>query len=679
MTTSLTRTDSNVHPPLPCVSLSPIAQIDGVDDISVCSPSTPHPTLDIPFSNHPPRRVRKTDYMMDRHKQVKKLVKGASGEDFIMEINSNKENVNIVCNTGFYSTVAVPALQNLAKSRVSLFGNISVHCQDIIGTLDNSLAQQTTILYFKLSRHTDSMGAVRIHLHHTVRKVQLQGGAVMPDQTTAPVWFVDNVLRDLFIRESRDKAESIRAFNQAIKSLKPSIGGGSGTKPGKCKGCDIQFNGRSSPEFCSHCGFLYHKYKCYPSSNHPCYSKNREEGSCSGVDTTRQHRTTAPPSSAASLSVRPWSVPAVQTGENGHPVSHCTATYLSVPPVRVAAEESVAPMAAPRQAPYHAIEGQAPSIQTTPPQPTLTQRQVITPPLTSLSGTSSSSLPGFHDMVSSSNNVAVTTLTTHVPSRAPVLPRLLPRSAPGQQHPVTGGSAGPLAQDTQITANDLGPSVQRRQATKKKKSLIPTDTTGVTLELNRVEISTLQARLQKQQVELNDLRFRNSILMERNKSLEEAKTKLIHDHYFQPSQPGPPSDPTHTQHGNVSQSVRTRKYCTHYCQPCCAPPPCCQHQINHADMRNNTSSVDPNNEILTWVLELREAVKILQSKYDMLEKSEANPTQPNLLPSQSTPETTLRSHQAVQDESPAVSPVESPAVSLDGFMFSGEESQNQLN
>ena len=73
---------------------------------------------------------------MDRNKQLKKLVKDAAVEDFTIEVNKNKENVNVTCSTGFYSTVAIPALQSLSRSRAPVFDGISLQCQDIIGNLD---------------------------------------------------------------------------------------------------------------------------------------------------------------------------------------------------------------------------------------------------------------------------------------------------------------------------------------------------------------------------------------------------------------------------------------------------------------------------------------------------------------------------------------------------------------
>ena len=58
-------------------------------------------------------KIRQAGYTLDRSKQVKKLVKDATGTDFEIEINNKGENVTIVCNAGFYTKVAVTAMHSL--------------------------------------------------------------------------------------------------------------------------------------------------------------------------------------------------------------------------------------------------------------------------------------------------------------------------------------------------------------------------------------------------------------------------------------------------------------------------------------------------------------------------------------------------------------------------------------
>ena len=134
---------------------------------------------------------------------------------------------------------------------------VSVHCQDVVGTFDASQAQQNTVIFFRLSKDKSSLGCVRIHLHHTTRKVQLQGGALLTDELKAPVWFVENVLRKNFAKLSREKATDILKFNQAVsRSLT------SDKSPSTCAGCNGQFNGRTNPAFCKECKSFFHKFKC---------------------------------------------------------------------------------------------------------------------------------------------------------------------------------------------------------------------------------------------------------------------------------------------------------------------------------------------------------------------------------------------------------------------------------
>jgi hypothetical protein len=135
----------------------------------------------------------------------------------------------------------------------------------------------------------------------------------------------------------------------------------------------------------------------------------------------------------------------------------------------------------------------------------------------------------------------------------PVLPRLLPgnvsllkqddpavlQSVPPDQ--VTSQQVLQTDQDNSIVpAHQLGPDAlpfvsasqepsQRKTKTKQKKGTIQTDPVSIELEFAKVKVTTLQAKLKKQATELRDLRFRNSILMERNESLEESKKKEIHE------------------------------------------------------------------------------------------------------------------------------------------------------
>ena len=105
-------------------------------------------------------------------------------------------------------------------------------------------------------------------------------------------------------------------------------------------------------------------------------------------------------------------------------------------------------------------------------------------------------------------------------------------------------------------------TTQRKNKQKVRKNAIPTDSAGVELEFAKLEVSTLQAKVQKQESELKDLRFRNTILMDRNKQLEEAKKNEIHDQYF----------PSHSGTASSQPSGSSTYQGCHRSQSCCAPP-----------------------------------------------------------------------------------------------------------
>ena len=183
-------------------------QVDG--NVSPCSLSSDQyspilpaiPGLSHPSTapNGPTPRIRSASYTLDRPKQIARLRNDTFVQDFTININKNKENVNVDCNVGFYTKVAVPAIQYLAASQTFVCQGITVTCQDIVGTFDATHAQQNTVIHFRLSKDRQPLGAgsVRIHLHHTTRKVQIQGGAVLPGGKKAPVWFVESILKDKF-------------------------------------------------------------------------------------------------------------------------------------------------------------------------------------------------------------------------------------------------------------------------------------------------------------------------------------------------------------------------------------------------------------------------------------------------------------------------------------------------
>ena len=642
--------------------LSPIPQLDGNDSLLDKSPpkSCPTPTVPAPLASvnhqvvspgiashlptqttssptHPSVRTRKADYALDRNKQIRNLKKDAVISDFEIIVSKNQQNVNVDCNVGFYATVAVPALHNLTTGQVRVYDGIAVQCKDIVGNFDTTQAQQTTILFFHLSLNKASVGTVRIHLHHTTRKVQVQGGAILPDKRYAPVWFVDTVLAPLFIKASNEKAEDITKFNQAVANM-PSSKADNAT-PHTCGGCNAQFNRRSSPELCRQCHRYFHK-KCFPS--HACLDRLRNKRSGQDLITSVPNNDyparnnpalIPPPTRPSGITCLPVTVTTVsQVGGARDDHQLVTTTGLT-------------------------SSQSSHSVQDISPLPTFTA--LISPSLMNddpavVAGPSATpdvviSLP--HEDEDHPACAASTPSTCQVQtwSRA-------------DHHPSAGTHTSLLNPEAIPYVNNDRPTYQAKVKPKNKpKNNLATKAHDVDAELANAEISTLQAKLQLQETEIKDLKFRNTILMERNKSLEEAKKKEIYNRYF-PSRP----EPEHAPH----QPAGSEKQCHHGVQSCfalpamyhpCMPPPCmhsCQSQ-SHASVDTTTrdSILAANDKLVA----LCQAVTNVQSLLDKIAS----------VPSANTSEQqgTVPSEPTCVPTSCAQTPPCDSLVSIDEFMF----------
>ena len=270
-------------PPTPCTSTYPltIPQYDGnTSPCSVPGPNNvsltntagsvyrPSPATGSDVSGM--SATRHAPWALNRKKQLLRLHQDTYIPDYTITVSPNCQNVIIQCSTGFYTKVALPSLSDIkigSQFDVKLdSGNVNVHCSDVTGETDNSEANVKAVVFFRLgSNHKVSKGGVTMHLHHTKRKLQIQGGALMPDKTKSPIWFVQNVIGKRFLKLAKSKAFDVSNFNQTIRDL---VSSQSNSNP-SCAACHIQFTGRSQPELCWHCSKYFHK-KCHQSKSHVC-------------------------------------------------------------------------------------------------------------------------------------------------------------------------------------------------------------------------------------------------------------------------------------------------------------------------------------------------------------------------------------------------------------------------
>ena len=125
-------------------------------------------------------------HTLNQAKQTRNLISNTTREDVVFEISPSLENVNVLCNPGFYQQVARPAFCNLSKGFTFSIGDINLSCSEITPYLDLSGIEQTKLIKFNFIVG-GSPALITIHLHHTNQKVQVQGSTVMPDQSTAAV------------------------------------------------------------------------------------------------------------------------------------------------------------------------------------------------------------------------------------------------------------------------------------------------------------------------------------------------------------------------------------------------------------------------------------------------------------------------------------------------------------
>ena len=223
-------------------------------------------------------------FSLNRNKQVLGLAEDAVLPDFDIVTNDNDKNVIIECSTAFYDAVAKPVLSGLSVGTTLNIANISINCDHIDYNKDRSGVEYNRVLHIKLGGGGGqlALGKVTIHLHHTTRNVQMQGSAIMPGGTRAPLWFLNNFVKSRFTSLARTKQYDIKKLNDAIKKAVEE----SNTidnLDSHCNLCLRQFSPKSRPTQCSICHQYFHKTNCLPSHSSSCKSLLRRTKSTSSA------------------------------------------------------------------------------------------------------------------------------------------------------------------------------------------------------------------------------------------------------------------------------------------------------------------------------------------------------------------------------------------------------------
>ena len=261
--------------------LSDVAQLDGIDDPpGIDDPLTLPPALafaqprqsGMPATNHPAQplqtNVRKASFTLKQKKQLSGLCKDTKISDFDITVSPVAHNVTIKCSTGFYNLVVIPAFSGICERYENYVDGVTIRCNSITGHIDGANSNITAVIVFPLAyQDGKSAGSVTMSLHHTTRRVQLQGSSLVHGTTRAPVWFVDHVIKGNFNFFARTKSVDISAFNTSVRDLITKTQTKLGSSQ-SCHACSSQFDGRSTPELCPDCKHTYQRsvYKagCIP-------------------------------------------------------------------------------------------------------------------------------------------------------------------------------------------------------------------------------------------------------------------------------------------------------------------------------------------------------------------------------------------------------------------------------
>ena len=551
--------------------LSPIPQLDG--------PSTPLHSLVHPSAppQHKPS-IRRSSYTLDKKKQLARLCKDTKLDDYEITVSPIAHNVTIKCSAGFYLKVVLPSFSSFTEQYHNQVDGIIIRCIKVEGHIDGDGSNVTAMIIFELiyeHQAHPSIGTVTIHLHHTARKIQLQGSSLVHDRTRAPVWFVDSFLKGIFSHFAKMKSVDISNFNSAVHDMLTShiqkI-----SSQGKCGGCGSLFGGRSVSEICSSCHKQFHK-SCFQDKRHSC---SRSFDTLTKSLPVTSLLPNASPNAIAGSARSPISTPASISSDIQMAPTYSSATAPSMLP-------SSQPL------PTFSTENRPPSVTSSP---------IITAATFQIATTASAAPIHFpvqatHSQTQDNNPAPILNPFANLFVPSPLAN--VPQSRPAPPPPI-------LPTHTAPPPPNIIPGTTTRSRAPVRKNKPPLPPQNLDLEYAKIELNTAQATINVLETTVNDLRFRNGILEDRVKQLEEMKKTEIFDRYF------PTQQRRAQSHGQSIQSPCHSQCCRNPPQQCCHQPPhCCHDQAQHS--QPGFGSLE---NIESVISSLRAEVEVIKSKLD---------------------------------------------------------------
>ena len=455
-------------------SFSDIPQIDGIIEYS-------HSVSDSRLSDTHDN-IRIAPYRLDRNKQVEKLAEDASKEDFEIDVSKNGHNVTILCSTGFYSLVAQPAFVHIFPGFSAYLDTLVLTCFDRTNKVDSLNANVNNVFFFRVESHSKNVvGKVTVHLHHTARKVQIQGGALISDRKRACVWFLEQYILGHFRISAKEKTIDISNFNSAVLKL-VSEHATNIEKLVKCAACNVAFHVRSSRQDCTICRGTFHK-ACLTRDTHLCFGagpsgQKAPEAQRSDLTTvTKPYTTITNPNQVPNT-------PAINFDNQEHPSLSLNCSKSDDP--------------------------------------------CDTQPIYNSETSSRTNLP-------------------------------LVDSAPSNS-------------ESQSLRENRKEKITGKKSKSAIKNTLGTTEVEIASEFTRAQMKTLQIKLKEQESSLKDLKFQNSVLLERIAVLEKPQKQTIYSTYF-PNHANAGTDNYNCcHHANGCFNMQSHSSCCRPQNPSCCPP-----------------------------------------------------------------------------------------------------------
>jgi hypothetical protein len=208
--------------------------------------------------------VRNHGFILNREKQTANLAQDTAIDDFEITVNNKDANVNIKCSTGFYATVARPAMSSFLQGTQFNVENVIINCFHVAFNRDQTGVEESRVLHLGLG-DLSLQAKVTISLHHTARLLQIQGGSKMHDGSKAATWFLESYVKQKFDYQAKIMKYDITKFNEAITEMFSTNATTLMDKQGNsCSHCLKPFKSNSVPVLCPLCLKQTHKSRCKP-------------------------------------------------------------------------------------------------------------------------------------------------------------------------------------------------------------------------------------------------------------------------------------------------------------------------------------------------------------------------------------------------------------------------------